>query len=544
MASTGKFNQYKNLWTHFKVVRGTDYAKCKYCHRMFPYKPLIKNLSQHLLDAHPTVYKNYQLSTAVPVASTSKNCQQHTVMPKRKQNKSTFVNKRENVELPDQLLDHFLKIGKSNSICKYCSVKVFTTSVNLSRHLKLQHLDIYLQYEASRRTTIASNVQNITAASSSNIIDNSRAKRDDSMNKNESVWAHYLQVTDDSAICIYCRKSISYKNTPGNLINHLKTVHKSIYLNKEDDKMETGSVNRSCTETSSFIEIDIVDTPDFSSKTKNTTNEHIINAPINEHVKPVIAFDELCIKPMNEYNEVLIEFENKNSAETLVTSDPLMIPDEKLNSTKSNVESIEETSSEDVADNINEPQITPNTSLSYGDDILMQISNTNVQETNSMFKSKLLDLIWKYFEKVKKSSCKCRGCQQIFPNIRPVPLISHLKGKHPGFYNLFIRDQLLELPGKPNANIHVCFVFQYFKRVSFFTAVCKLCNEECSSKLEDITEHLKDYHAELYVEYNNIKQIDLYEKRLGLCLILNVFEEVIGLFRLICNFYIFSGFLL
>ncbi|KAJ0181423.1 hypothetical protein K1T71_003508 [Dendrolimus kikuchii] len=528
------------IWKYFDKL-GEEYAMCKECYKELSCKTTTGNLGTHLKRSHPTLYSQYRSITD------------------RDPNKSTVIDIGEDVTLPVPLLNHFEKIGKYTVMCKYCSRKLplSTTSGSLSRHLRITHPEVYLEYKTSKRETFASSLQNDSGILSDSG-DNSETERDDERilfdewKKKGGVWAHYIQDKNRCAICKYCQKSISYKATTGNLGSHLRRAHKPLYMNKKSDKTETVTVSMSSTTTVSEDEMHISETVNHTHIAKVTTvnvmelkqstntltnetgqsdkSDKICDSSADEvSVKSTHKFDEVLIKLENPVNNKSITkpYMNSDSLEisetkpksnthnkvlndTMQTEDPKISLDIAKNNISTNVEQnikqydketiIDLEEIEDIPlDNIIVPDLGGNITPNDVNELLAETS-TNSEESNSLLKLKKLDLIWKYFQKVDKKSCKCKTCQQIFISHKEAPLTIHLKGKHPSVYKKFLGSYRM------HEYMHIQFLYQHYKREGSVIAQCKYCNVVCKWTLRHLIKHLGKHHPRLYMEYNSIKK--------------------------------------
>lgn len=151
------------LWTYYKVIRDTHYAKCSFCSARISYKTSSTNLKRHLQRKHPAVYlKIFQMieeetfteTTDIDVGDplsaneldSSKLLKANEDNPQAR--RSSLFGKRSS-----KLWNYFDVMSDDNQVarCTLCDLKLSfrSTNTNLRKHLDRRHHEEYQKLDST-----------------------------------------------------------------------------------------------------------------------------------------------------------------------------------------------------------------------------------------------------------------------------------------------------------------------------------------------------------------------------------------------------------
>ncbi|RVE46103.1 hypothetical protein evm_009267 [Chilo suppressalis] len=290
-----KFPRTSVVWKHYEVPdREERTAECKYCKETLSYKSGISNLKKHLLRKHDSVFKNDSDDEAV-MSETYLEDDEESVNgdePKDKR-RSRRSGVWEYFDVTDE--------EQRTANCQLCSEEFSyrSTSTNLVRHLQRKHGVVFMHSESdndkegdsekrprkptNNRTSIAWDYFTIKNpdkklatckvctkdcsyfTSTSNLLKHVRRAHgigymaDDEPDDEEetqvkisrsdharrsTVWAYFKHLDRASclAVCLICKKKLSYLTTITNLKRHLIRKHPQLELDGIVDIQTSSSV--------------------------------------------------------------------------------------------------------------------------------------------------------------------------------------------------------------------------------------------------------------------------------------------------------------
>lgn len=152
------------LWTYYKAIRDTHYAKCSFCSARISYKTSSTNLKRHLQRKHPAVYlKIFQLieeetlteSTDVNEGDNPLSAEEpdspkplKPIEVNAQARRSSLLGKRSS-----KLWNYFEVINNEKQVarCTLCDLKFSfrSTNTNLRKHLVRRHHEEYITLDST-----------------------------------------------------------------------------------------------------------------------------------------------------------------------------------------------------------------------------------------------------------------------------------------------------------------------------------------------------------------------------------------------------------